>query len=211
MNLATAFAAAADAHAAKTAVYWGPSELTYADLRRLANNVTAHLRSSLEVKPGDRVGLWMRNCPEFLHALFGILQTGAVVVPINNNLKPPEVQFLVEDAGMDLLVTDETLRAAAESLLVKRPSLRLLFAETFASFPENPHPAIADCGEDDLAVIVYTSGTTGKPRSHAFRTATCCIMWPVAARCYARWTRIVLPSSCRCSTATCSPWVCCCP
>jgi long-chain acyl-CoA synthetase len=164
MNLATAFAAAADAHAAKTAVYWGPSELTYADLRRLANNVTAHLRSSLEVKPGDRVGLWMRNCPEFLHALFGILQTGAVVVPINNNLKPPEVQFLVEDAGMDLLVTDETLRAAAESLLVKRPSLRLLFAETFASFPENPHPAIADCGEDDLAVIVYTSGTTGKPR-----------------------------------------------
>jgi long-chain acyl-CoA synthetase len=166
MNLATAFAASADAQPGKIAVYWGQDEFTYAALRQQADAVGAHLRSHLGVKPGDRVGLWLKNCPEFIHALFGVLQTGAVAVPINNFLKPEEVRYILDDAGIDRLITDESLRAAAAGLQTARPSLQLLCVETFASLslPPAEVPPAAASAEGDLAVIIYTSGTTGKPK-----------------------------------------------
>lgn len=164
MNLATALTASTDAQPEKIAVYWGTDEFTYTALRQHANAVCEHLHSRLGVKPGDHVGLWLKNCPEFIHALFGILQAGAVVVPINNFLKPEEVRYILEDAGIDLLVTDESLRAAAASLQATRPSLHLLFAESFASLPAAHNPPAAASEEGDLAVIIYTSGTTGKPK-----------------------------------------------
>src|SRR5579872_767385 len=101
MNLAMAFERSAGQNPQKTALYWGEREYSYHDLLTETGRVAGYLQNELGVQPGDRVGLWLKNCPEFVPALFGILQAGGVVVPINNFLKPAEVSFILADAGAD--------------------------------------------------------------------------------------------------------------
>src|SRR5213593_1988753 len=109
MNLAIAFASAAQKHAKKTAVFWGEHEHSYESILTQSRQLAAHLRATLGVKPGERVGLWLKNCPEFISALFAVFQTGAVVVPINNFLKPDEVHHILADAGIDVILTDASM------------------------------------------------------------------------------------------------------
>lgn len=164
MNLATAFADSAARQPDKVALFWGADEITYAALRTRSDAVAFTLRERFGVKPGDRVGLWLKNCPEFLSALFGVLQTGAVLVPINNFLKPDEVGFILDDAGIGLVIADESQRGGVAKLIAARPSLRTFWIEEFASLPATGAlPPLANA-ESDLAVLIYTSGTTGKPK-----------------------------------------------
>ena len=108
MNLAQAFSDSARRHLQKTALLWGDAVFSYGELWSRSVWVAARLTRDFGVKPGDRVGIWLKNCPEFIPALFGILQAGAVVVPINNFLKPNEVQFILSDAGIATLSTDQS-------------------------------------------------------------------------------------------------------
>ena len=111
MNLASAFAVSANKHPEKIALFWGEKEYSYAHLWDEGVLVSDRVKSQFGVKPGDRVGLWLKNCPEFVPVFFGILHAGAVVVPINNFLKPAEVNFILQDAGINLLITDKELGA----------------------------------------------------------------------------------------------------
>src|ERR1017187_253818 len=124
MNLARALAKSAQRHPDKTALFWGGSQFSYGNLWSGSLWVAERLRSEFGVRAGDRVGLWLKNRPEFVPALFGILQTGAVVVPINNFLKPPEVNFILADAGIDVIILDETMREDFEKLRTVRPGLK---------------------------------------------------------------------------------------
>ncbi|MDB6065042.1 MAG: long-chain fatty-acid-CoA ligase [Pedosphaera sp.] len=165
MNLARAFEVAAAKDLTKTALYWGEKEYTFQQLLAETAKVAGYLQHELLVKPGDRVGLWLKNCPEFIPALFGILQAGGVVVPINNFLKPNEVSFILSDAGADVIITDETLIEGAASLVATRPQLRCVQVEHLEAMVADGRPVRpAEQQEGDLAVIVYTSGTTGRPK-----------------------------------------------
>src|SRR6185369_1673271 len=124
MNLAVAFAGCAAKHARKTAIYYGEKEISFAALLAESEKVAAHLQNHFGVKPGDRVALWLKNCPEFPASVFGVLQAGAVVVPINNFLKPAEVGYILNDAGIDVLISDEELSAHFASLTAERKSLK---------------------------------------------------------------------------------------
>jgi long-chain acyl-CoA synthetase len=163
MNLALAFDQVARLNPQKIAVFWGEQEYSYQDLLTETNRVAGYLQQELGVKPGDRVGLWLKNCPEFIPALFGILQTGGVVVPINNFLKPAEVSHILADAEADVLVTDATLAEALPELVALRPQLRCVRIEAIAEAGNFSVPP-AKSKESDLAVIIYTSGTTGRPK-----------------------------------------------
>ena len=170
MNLASAFAASARKRPEKTAMFWGESEFSYAALLNQSLAVAGQLARQYGVKPGDRVGIWLKNCPEFIPALFGILSAGAVAVPINNFLKPGEVNFILGDAGVDVLITDGELGAHHPALAVARSQLKLLKVEDFAS-ADSESMAVPRSGfrvpssaESDLAVLIYTSGTTGQPK-----------------------------------------------
>lgn len=170
MNLFTAFARTAEAQPQKPAVFWGddehPYELLFAQSKWLALRL-----HEMGVKPGDRVGLWLKNCPEFVPALFAVLACGAVVVPINNFLKPEEILHILDDSGIDLMLTEEVMKPHLPALTAQRPNLRFWFVEEF-SRPENRAAALASIREaaphqaqrDDLAVIIYTSGTTGRSK-----------------------------------------------
>ena len=165
MNLASAFAASAESLGDKPALFWGEAEFSYRTLLAQARSVAAGLQRD-GVKPGDRVGLWLKNCPEFVPALFGVFLAGGVVAPINNFLKPEEVHYIVADAGINVLLTDDTQPEALARLAVLCPALK------FVRVDELVHPTgraaldfqPVDTTESDLAVLIYTSGTTGHPK-----------------------------------------------
>jgi long-chain acyl-CoA synthetase len=165
VNLANAFAISVQARPEKVALYWGENEFKYNELRQQAGWVQQNLITKFQVRPGDRIGIWLKNRPEFVAAVFGILGAGAVIVPINNFLKPAEVSFILADAGIDVLITESELSASIPALTAERPSLKIFPVESF--FEEGRQtPELTDNArvESDLAVIIYTSGTTGKPK-----------------------------------------------
>lgn len=178
MNLPEAFARSVQQRPDKVALYWDEKEFTFAQLLNQSGVVARELQGKFSVQPGDRVGLWLKNRPEFIPAFFGILNAGAVVVPINNFLKPNEVSYILDDAGIDVLITDDELGAHTEALTAARPGLKICKIEPIVAAAaergaENFQPATFNLqlSGQDLAVIIYTSGTTGRSKgamlSHA--------------------------------------------
>lgn len=166
MNLDTAFAMSARKHGSKTALFSGESQYSYQHFSNQAAWVGRALSRDYGVRRGDRVGIWLKNCPEFISALFGTFQTGAVATPINNFLKPLEVGYILEDAGIDVLITEAGMGVMLDRLREARPSLRFFKVEDFApGIPsgENEFTPVPST-EKDMAVIIYTSGTTGHPK-----------------------------------------------
>src|SRR5688572_21673042 len=164
MNLAKVFAASAEQHSAKTAIFWGDSEITYSHLWNQSRWMAAQLRDEFGVKAGDRVGIWLKNCPEFVPAIHGILLAGATVVPINNFLKADEVSHILNDGGINVLISEAALSEAFPKLLAARAGLKTFEVEKMEATPAANAPSESTRGQDDLAVIIYTSGTTGKPK-----------------------------------------------
>ena len=141
MNLAANLSATAARHGGRTAVAHGEAELTYRELDAASARVAGMLRSR-GLLPGDRVGVMLGNVPQFAMAYYGVLRMGGVVVPMNPLLKPREVDHYVSDSGAVLVLDDATaLPGDAE-----------------------PDSGVAERDDDDTAVILYTSGTTGRPK-----------------------------------------------
>ena len=140
--------------------------LSYSELREAAGRVTS-LLSSLGVAPGDRVGIMLPNVPAFPMAFYGTLAAGAVVVPMNPLLKSREVSFYLGNSGAKVLfawyaAAGEAAKGAAAAgaklVTVDEPDMNSLLASLFALH------TWADRADDDDAVILYTSGTTGQPK-----------------------------------------------
>ncbi|WP_432181757.1 long-chain-fatty-acid--CoA ligase [Streptomyces sp. NBC_00063] len=140
--------------------------LTYGELDRATARTVAWLHA-LDVRPGDRVALMLPNVTQFPVLYHGILRAGGIVVPMNPLLKEREVAYYLADSGARLLfawheVTGQA-QAAAESagtqLIPVDPDG---FAAGLAAF--EPVTAPAERAESDTAVILYTSGTTGRPK-----------------------------------------------
>ena len=161
MNLPLAFAESAKKNLERPAIFWGDEEIRYEQLLEQTVWVGQHLQS-LGVKPGDRVALWLKNCPQFVPAFLGILQAAGVVVPINNFLKPDEVAFILSDADADVIVTDAAMAEALPQLQSARPKLKCLRVEEIQRSSAQVSPP--DRKSSDLAVLIYTSGTTGRPK-----------------------------------------------
>src|SRR5437016_3946801 len=165
MNLATAFAAGAEKLARKTAVFWGDAEYSYEKLHAQSRWLAQRLQHEFRVQPGDRVALWLKNSPEFISAIFGVLGAGGVVVPLNNFLKPDEVSYIMTDAGANTLISVAGTADAQSQLTAKLPELKCFHIEEFAGMAGSAagQTGFAQRTEADLAFIIYTSGTTGRP------------------------------------------------
>jgi long-chain acyl-CoA synthetase len=166
MNLAQAFSSSAAKHSQKPALFWGESQYSYEQLLTQATALAGHLAEELSLQPGDRVGLWLKNCPEFIPSLFGVLAAQGVVVPINSFLKPDEVSYILDDAGIDLLITDRSFGEAVSKLTAARATLESFFVDGLATLPSPAQTQVSlpPAQASDLACIVYTSGTTGRPK-----------------------------------------------
>jgi long-chain acyl-CoA synthetase len=135
MNLSLAFTNSVQRDPKKIALFWGDAEFTYAELETHSWSVATRLTQDFGVAPGDRVGIWLKNCPEFVPALFGILHAGGVVVPINNFLKPGEVQYILADAGITTLISDNSMADSLAALQSSNPGLRILLADAISAAP----------------------------------------------------------------------------
>ena len=111
-NLAVILHETALASPDRAVVVYAGGQLSYADLDAMSSRLAAGLESA-GIGPGDLVGLQLPNIPQFLIAYFGILKAGAVVVPLNVMLKPPEIAFHLSDSAAKLLITWEGILADA--------------------------------------------------------------------------------------------------
>ena len=149
--------------------------LTYAELversRRLAGVLVER-----GVRPHDRVGLYMNKCLELPVALYGVLTAGAAYVPIDPTAPPARVRFIVEDCGIRHLITNPAHARKAAGVAADVPGLEhVIGAETpsdggdgFVPWETVDAAPARDPGvrlvEQDLAYIMYTSGSTGVPK-----------------------------------------------
>ena len=166
LNLASLLSESAERSPESPAIRLGEVELSYGELDEHSARLAALLREK-GVELGDRVGVMLPNVPEFPVAYYGVLRAGAIVVPMNVLLKRREIAFYLEDSGAKLLLAwhgfaaearDGAADAGAEMVEVEPASFAAMLAEN------EPTPGLVDTAEDDTAVILYTSGTTGKPK-----------------------------------------------
>ena len=149
--------------------------LTWADLRRRVTALAGAL-SRRGVGPGDRVMVLMLNRPEFVESVLAANTLGAIAVPLNFRLTPSEIAFLVEDSGARVVVTEAVLAPVATGVRSIAPLLDtvvvagstaedddVLFYEDLMNEAGDP-PAAVDIPNDSPALIMYTSGTTGRPK-----------------------------------------------
>jgi len=147
---------------------------TYAQVTGLTDKAAASLRA-LGLRKGERVGLFMPNCPEFVLAYFAILKAGGAVVATNPLYTPPEVVHQVNDAGIGTMIVAgglyERIKTAQPETGIHRVIVtgdvipqpgdfrfdELLTMEKEAGFPA----FISAAGPDDVALLQYTGGTTG--------------------------------------------------
>src|SRR5689334_17823614 len=78
--------------------------LTFSDMENQVAGIAGALRQGHGLKPGDRVGIWMDNCLEFLPVLYGAWRAGLAAVPINSKLHPKELEWILQDSGARLCV-----------------------------------------------------------------------------------------------------------
>jgi len=165
MNLSECVLQSARLHSGKTAVFYGDSLISYGQIHAQSIALSQHLTQNLGVRPGDRVGLRIRNRPEFIPALLGALQAGAIVVPINNFLKSDEINYMLADSGIQVLLSEAALESDIPPLLANLPSLKVWNVDLLPSLPiSSDIPPNSNRTRDDFAVLVYTSGTTGHPK-----------------------------------------------
>ncbi|HKV86113.1 MAG TPA: long-chain-fatty-acid--CoA ligase [Ktedonobacterales bacterium] len=161
----------------KTAVVCGEHRLTYREYGRRARKVAGALRA-LGIGKGDRVAALMLNCHRYLELYAGCFELGAIIVPLNVRLAPPEIIYTVNDAGALALFVDETLRPLAQAA---QPGLTTVRTYVHASVSGAATPAgmrdydelvaaaeelvaAPEVDESDVAGLFYTSGTTGNPK-----------------------------------------------
>jgi long-chain acyl-CoA synthetase len=178
LNLAVLLEESAKERPKKHALTMGDYVLDYAGLRAAAKKF-ANALTSLNIKPGDKVAVMLPNVPQFVIAYYGILNTGAVVVPLNVLLQGPEVTYHLDDSDAVALVAWEGfLEVAQKSFESSRDCKELIIVEdpNGEGKPEGTHGFdnllkehsdefdVAQTMPDKTAVLIYTSGTTGRPK-----------------------------------------------
>ncbi|MET0240829.1 MAG: AMP-binding protein [Sphingobium sp.] len=149
--------------------------LTYGALEAAANRLAQYFRS-IGLQPGDKIGLMLRNGPEYAIVYWAVQRSGLLVVMLSTHLKPVEAAYILNDSGARLLVTSTDIGETVATLAAQRATLipsveailnsgggeiagSLSFHETLAPLPATP---ITD--ERSGFYIIYSSGTTGRPK-----------------------------------------------
>ncbi len=157
----------------REALVFGSRRLSYAELDREVNR-TARALARVGLTKGERLALYSPNTDMFVIAYLAAMKLGAIVVPINPRSAPPELAYQLADSGAVALVFDPVLAAAVgpaadQPGVVVKAYLATRETDGWDSLPalaaaETDEPLNSDVSEGDDAEILYTSGTTGKPK-----------------------------------------------
>ena len=158
----------------KTYLYYQGEQISYEDFNASANRV-ANGFLDLGIRPGHRVCIMLRNCPEFLYAWMGLSKIGGIMVPINAAFKEKEVEYIVRHSGAGTMVAAHPFAPVIEAAKAGTPQL-----QRFVGIGEGKDPGWIPFNEllqapselrrreklrgDHVSTIMYTSGTTGPPK-----------------------------------------------
>jgi len=156
----------------RAALTFEGATLTYSELQNRIDRLATALRAN-GVCRGDRVGFLGLNQPSFLESLFAAARLGAIFVPLNFRLSGAELSYIINNAGVHTIIADAPHRPVIDSIRAELPCRRYFSADQPADLwcsTENliaanePLRTGASVNEDEVAVIMYTSGTTGRPK-----------------------------------------------
>ena len=162
----------------KVFITYADESLTFDQFFDQVDRLANYLVNNLAVARGDRVAIAMRNYPEWMAAYVAVVSIGAIVVPLNSWGRGDELEYTLTDAGASVAVCDQQrldsianrLDRLGLTVIVARPEHDpadkrvIAWASTQDAAPRMPD---ADIGPGDLAMIMYTSGTTGNPKGAA--------------------------------------------
>jgi fatty-acyl-CoA synthase len=158
----------------KPAIYFGGATLTYAAFAARIAAAARALKSQLGVGRGDRVAILSLNHPDYLVLLYACARLGAMLVPLNWRLAVPEQAFILSDASVKALMVEQGLAAVIAPLKDALPEVHVVGLDFAPSFDDllasgsgdgrNPHVDLST-----PLLIVYTSGTTGRPKGAVLR------------------------------------------
>ncbi len=161
----------------KTALYVEDQPFTYEEVNRRANQL-CHLLLESGVRKGDRIAVLLYNCHQYIEIFFGLSKIGAILVPLNWRLAPPELEFILQDSGSRMLIFEaefgeivSTLRnhldmsnGSCFSIRGPCPDWAMDYERALRENPFHEPPRTESIGGEDPHVIMYTSGTTGIPK-----------------------------------------------
>ncbi|WP_026549352.1 long-chain fatty acid--CoA ligase [Arthrobacter sp. Br18] len=170
-NLASNLVATASAHPSAVAIKLDDVEVTFGAMEVLSQKVVTMLME-MGVKRGDRVALIMPNIPQMAFIYYGVLRHGAVVVPLNPLLKGREIAYHLADSGAKLVFAWEGIlpeaRTGADDAAGSGVVVDVIPVDSAAFMQRvagaEPTPGVVEVGGSDTAVLLYTSGTTGRPK-----------------------------------------------
>ena len=165
------------AHGDKPFLVYEDERYSFAEARRIVAGLASRLAESYEIRPGDRVAIAMRNYPEWALAFWAAVLAGAVVVPLNAWWTGPELAYGLSDSGSVVLFADDERLERLAPLLSGTPVRTVIAARAGAAVPASVErfedivdrnfagaPPSITVEPDDDVTIMYTSGTTGKPK-----------------------------------------------
>ncbi|MEL4023957.1 long-chain-fatty-acid--CoA ligase [Lysinibacillus endophyticus] len=173
MNSSNLLARNARKYPNQEAVICHGRRVTYKTLDEQVTRLS-HALLSKGIKQQDKVILFMPNVLEFVVSYFAVQRIGAIVVPVNAKFTLSEVEYVAEHAEAKAILAHEAIFAAVESISNIEMKIKTGQAvegwESYTTLIENANNTQIDCqlNEDDLSTILYTSGTTGKPKGVLF-------------------------------------------
>jgi fatty-acyl-CoA synthase len=159
-------------------------EYSYSEMNAAVNRLSKVLQSEFGIRTGDRVAVLSQNCVEYLFLYFAVQQIGGILVPVNYRLAPREIEFILHDCSAKLLIVQEQYQAVISSIQSAVIPEHQLFIQsvTEKSVQSILTDPTVDTGAiqceipfDDPCMILYTSGTTGKPKGALITNAM--IFW----------------------------------
>ena len=172
-NLGELLSISAEKYPRRTAIVFGQKKISYKTLNELTDHLAAGL-VHLGIKKQGKVALFLDNCPEFVISYYAVLKAGAVVVPINYMFKIEEAKYILQDSEAVCLITSRVYADMAEELRLRSDCLKNIITTTktkddildFNRIKRADSEILERISSDpdDLAVLLYTSGTTGNPK-----------------------------------------------
>lgn len=178
MNLVRLLEESARKFSWRKSLIFDSGALSFRALNRKANQLSFGLKEKLNLQKQDKVAILLNNCPEFITALFAILKAGAVCLPLNVFLTFAELKYILKDSGARLLISSSEFLEILRQIHLERqndlPNLDNIIltdkkADDFLYWPdvivkEQVKDASGEIALEVLALLVYTSGTTGFPK-----------------------------------------------
>jgi len=143
------------------ALTWHDRKMSYRELRKKANQIAAYLHEEASVEKGDLIGLMLERDEYLIPCIFGITEAGAAYVPIDPGYPAERINAILEDSGVNTLVTRRRHLSAA----LKVPTTVVDLDEVGAAIDARSEVSLGKRASGrDLAYVIYTSGSTGRPK-----------------------------------------------